>query len=201
MYYDPNKTQRSSSDIQRLVAQAIFDYGNVILEKFGAMYKESELTSIVLSVDSAITRCQILTKGYKTSSEFSLSAKNVTADQTNSAIYTFAFGNEFYHPTSEYSALTSSTFTWNGTSGCSLKGSNGLINVVKGSSVIASGIGTVDYTSGTVVLGVLRTLFVPDSVDGSYLTINVEFNAPDILSITNNLLTINAQDISVSVLI
>ena len=52
--------------------------------------------------------------------------------------------------------------------------------MVKGSSVIALGIGTVDYTSGTVVLGVLGTLFVPDSVDGSYLTINVEFNAPDI---------------------
>lgn len=201
VYYDPNKTIISGNELATSIRDRIVTYGDENLNKFGSNFRSSKFSSFVDSIDPAIN-----------SSDTSLILEKRVEPQFNRTLpYTIKYDNALKHPIDGYpSILESSSFYYlDYTSDAVEKPSvvaylddngYGVVRIYKIVGLekvyVIENIGTIDYTTGTLVLKSFAPLGIPDgSID---IKIRVVPDREDIFVRRNQVLQINEESIVIN---
>ncbi len=195
VYYNPALTAESAGDIQSLTVQTIAQYGIDNLSRFNYMLKYSALLTSVDNEDPSIVNNLV-----------AIQLQKRFAPSLNVSInYTFNYNG----------ALTPGTFasSWmviaqdpniaykDGDLHRLVDDGNGNINIVKSlpnnlQTVVRANGGTIDYTTGLVILNQLK----PTSYNGmSNVTLTVIPKENDVTPSSNNILILNQEDVTVAV--
>ncbi len=195
--YDPNKTVKSPDKLKNQVTQAIANYGDNTLEKFGRGFRYSKFIKEIDDADVSIL-------GNNTTINVQ---KRLTPVLTSRATYKVKFNTNLHHPHDGHASITSSdAFTYYDSATTSNKisyldddGSGKLrIFYLSGTSkvYITDDIGTINYATGELQLVDFEPIAI--SSGNSYIRITVlpgePAGATDINSIREQILTIDRTD-------
>jgi len=188
--YDSNTTTKSTSDIKTLVDSYIISYSVSELERFNRNFRYSKFVKVLDDADDSIL-------GNETSIKIQ---KRIEVTVGKSKTYTIDFGNKIYHPHAGHMPVVeSNAFTYtklDGTVVNALLDDDGegniriyeVINSVK--SYLNKTAGTIDYSEGIISL----KDFMPVSVDGTLLKIDIVPESKDIISERNGIIAIDLND-------
>ena len=194
--YNKDATTLSADGIKTLVISKIINHGDSTLEKFNEDYIQSRLAREIDSTENSIVGNEL----------YITMEKRITPTLGALSGQTVKFRNAIFHPHDGHiSVLSSNTFEHKNKSGdivnCYFaddgRGSINLFTTINGQeSLIESGIGTVNYTTGLVSL---NSKFVPlDYVDKEYISITATPANQDVLARESTIITIDSFDDSVT---
>ena len=201
--YDQKATVKSADSIKSLVQSAITTFNTNNIQQFDQMFRHSKFIETINKVDTAILSNITTVKLHK----------SFTATTTASTTYTINFENALYNPHSGHNAsgggvLTSTGFKINGdTTNEYFLDEDGAGNVrlyylVAGVRTYVNNTqGTIDYTTGQVVLNSLFVTEVSD-VDGATSTtirITVTPNSVDVKPVRNQVIEIDETNTTTTV--
>jgi len=166
--YNPNVTTKSDTEIETLVSTAINDHAASKINDFNAKLRVSKLSAAIDAADASILNNETSI----------LLQKTIIPTLNQAGSHTLEFGNEIYREIADSSnefvdgssPVTSTTFTFNGLTGCSLRDNgSGVMQVVQQQNavltIVNSNIGTVDYITGKVTISNLNvSTFTGDSI-------------------------------------
>ena len=204
--FDANATTKSASALAALVTTAVTNYSSSTLEKFETVFRYSKFTTLIDEVDPAILNNITNIKISKTFKPTLSSALKYTID----------FSNALHNPHSGHMASTSGVTAGGilSSTGFSLNASTetwyleddgaGIVKTyyISGTSKVyqAAAVGTIDYTTGEVVLTKINITAVGD-VNGATSTsvrITVQPASNDVVPVRNQILQIDSVNISVT---
>ena len=205
--YDANATTKSTEALASLITTAITSYSTGQLEQFEKVFRYSPFTTLIDEVDPAVL-------SNITTINISKTFKPTLATALK---YTVSFSNALYHPFTGYNLLTtgvvhggiltSTGFTITGDTNTYYLEDNGsgLIDAyyISGANKVyqvSGSVGTIDYTTGDVVLTKMNFATVGD-VDGATSTsirITVQPASNDVVPVRNQILQIDAVNLSVT---
>ena len=204
--YDANATTKTASALAALITTAVTNYSSTTLEKFETVFRYSKFTTLIDEVDPAILNNITNIKISKTFKPTLSSALKYTID----------FSNALYNPHSGHMGSTAGVTAGGilSSTGFSLNASTetwyleddgaGIVKTyyVSGTSKVyqAAAVGTIDYTTGEVVLTKINITAVSD-VDGATSTsvrITVQPASNDVVPVRNQILQIDSVNISVT---
>ena len=195
--YDPNKTVKSPDKLKSQVRQAIENYGDNTLEKFGRGFRYSKFIKEIDDTDVSIL-------GNNTTIKVQ---KRLTPVLTSRATYKVKFNTNLHHPHDGHASITSSdAFTYYDSATTSNKisyldddGSGKLrIFYLSGTTkiYITDDIGTINYETGELQLVDFEPIAI--SSGNSFIRITVlpgePAGATDINSVREQILTIDRTD-------
>ena len=201
--YNSNLTTKAKSTLETNVLNTITSYNNDTLENFTGMFRHSVLIGLIDATDTAILSNVTIVKLYKF----------ITPTLNEGLKYTLNFNNAFYNPHSGHNAsaggiISSTGFKINddlslnehfldddGAGNLRVYYLNGTVRVYTSSSY-----GTVDYTTGKVVLTSAHITSI-SNVDGAASTRVRIFTLPnsnDIVPVRNQVLEIDVSNSSIS---
>lgn len=213
--YDPKITNKTASEIQTIVLNAMLNYSSTNLEKFGNDLRYSRLISAIDFSDSSIT-----------SNDTDLRIiKRLNPNFNQDTTYTIDVGNVLYYDasilsdnvqhtllhtselTSRYahSTVISSPMTYNANDGRVYElaffedDADGLINLyapVANEIVKIENVGSVDYTTGIIKLNNINVAYF----DGNYISLYVRSRYKDIFASQNKTILIDPNDVTISVI-
>ena len=191
--YNNIVTNKSSTDLETSVSAAISTFSDNELEKFEGIFRYSKLTGMIDNVDTSIL-------------------SNITTIQMSQALtptidtvakYTISFNNAFYHPHTAHAPIISSTgFTIAGKTDTLYFDDDGSGNVRTYSQLasvktyIDNEAGTVDYTTGEIVITSITVTGVSNT-DGT-ITLTVTPDSNDIVPVRNQILEIDTTNMTVT---
>lgn len=189
IYYNPNLTTRSASDLATVVTETIEDYNSVNLEKFGSGYRNSQVSKLIDQTDNSIVSNITTVKiQYPVTPVFNTNAR-----------YEIPLGN----PISKNSSpnVLSTGFSILGSEETMYieddsDGNLRLFKYISGAKSILNNIGTVDYASGIITITALNITSV---VDEFYLTIKPE--SYDVISVRDQIVQIPSDLITVNIVV
>ena len=204
--YDANATTKSASALAALITTAVTNYSSTTLEKFETVFRYSKFTTLIDEVDPAILNNITNIKISKTFKPTLSSALKYTID----------FSNALYNPHSGHMGSTEGVTAGGilSSTGFSLNASTetwyleddgaGIVKTyyISGTSKVyqAAAVGTIDYTTGEVVLTKINITAVSD-VNGATSTsvrITVQPASNDVVPVRNQILQIDSVNISVT---
>ena len=205
--YDANATSKTKEALATLVTAAINNYSTTSLEKFEQVFRYSPFTTLIDEADPAILSNITTIKMSKTFIPTLASALK----------YTISFSNKLYHPYDGYNKiltgvvaggiLSSSGFTITGDANTYYleDDGSGLVNAyyISGTSKVyltSGSVGTIDYTTGDVVLTKINIGSV-GNVDGAASTairLTVQPASNDVVPVRNQILEIDSTNLSVT---
>ena len=204
--YDANVTTQSASALASLITTSITSYSTSQLEKFESVFRYSKFTTLIDDVNPAILNNITNIKISKTFKPTLGSALK----------YTISFSNALYNPHSGHLAsiagvtaggiLSSTGFTLAGNTETWYLEDDGAGIVktyyVSGTSKVyqAASVGTIDYTTGDVVLTKIDIATVGD-VDGATSTsirLLVQPASNDVVPVRNQILEIDLVNLSIT---
>jgi hypothetical protein len=184
--YNINLSTKTGKDIQNIVNEAIITYNDTNLNAYDVTFRYSKLAAAIDDSDMSIVSSNLIAEMIKKISPTLNVASNITLQYEN--------------PIVEYS-LTSSPFTFSSTSAYFKDVGGGAISImtsVNGKDVaLHSTSGTIDYTTGKVVLNIPAAGISAYTGDG--IKIYVQSQNKDFSVVKNTLLLINPDDITVNV--
>ncbi len=201
--FDAKSTTKSKDTIKSLVTSAITTYNSDELQEFDQMFRHSKFISTMNKVDTSILSNITTVKLHK----------SFTATTTAATTYTINLNNALYNPHSGHNAtaggiLSSSAFTINGdvTNDYYLNddgdGNVRIYYLSAGTKIYTNNtLGTVNYTTGQIVLNALYITSVGD-VDGATSTdvrLTIIPNSVDTIPVRNQLLAIDETNSTVTV--
>ena len=204
--YDQNATAKTTEALASLITTAISSYSSSTLEKFETVFRYSVFTTIIDDVDSAVLNNITDIKISKTFKPTLASALK----------YTISFSNKLYHPYSGYAAdttgttaggiLSSTGFTITGDANTYYLEDDGVgvVNAyyISGAAKIyltSGAVGTIDYTTGDIVLTKLNvgTVGQVDGLDSTSIRLTVKPASNDVVPVRNQILQIDTTNLSV----
>ena len=205
--YDANATAKSKEALGTLVTTSITNYSITSLEQFEQVFRYSPFVTLIDEADPAILSNITTIKISKTFRPTLASALK----------YTISFSNPLYHPHSGHAASTTGTaaggilsstgFTITGESNTYYLEDDGvglvLAYYISGSSKVyltAGSVGTIDYTTGDIVLTKISIETVGD-VDGATsksIRLIVVPASNDVVPVRNQILQIDTTNLSVT---
>ena len=205
--YDANATAKTKEALASLITTAINNYSTTSLEKFEQVFRYSPFTTLIDEADPAILSNITTIKMSKT----------FTPTLASALKYTISFSNKLYHPYDGYNKiltgvvaggiLSSSGFTITGDANTYYleDDGSGLVNAyyISGTSKVyltSGSVGTIDYTTGDVVLTKINIGSVGD-VDGATSTairLTVQPASNDVVPVRNQILQIDSVNLSVT---
>lgn len=188
--WDSRRTSLTELTLKSGIVNEIISWGQENLEKFEEYFRYSALLRVIDAYNEGIinnlTNVRV--------------RKEVKPKVGSADTYIINFSNSINHPhTSHKGSVTSSTFTYAGTTSASLTDNNGILEIrgqlSSGENVlVSSNAGTVNYTTGQIVLN----NFNPSSVNnGGILSIYITPLANDVVPFRNQLITIIESDLRV----
>lgn len=213
--YDPKVTNKTASEIQTIVLNAMINYSSTNLEKFDNDLRYSRLVSAIDSSDPSIT-----------SNDTDLRIiKRINPNFGQDTTYTIDVGNVLYYDasilsdnidhtllhtsdlTSRYahSTVISSPFTYNASDGRvyelsffedDAEGNINLYAPVGNETVKIENVGTVQYGTGVVKLNNINVAYY----DGNYISLYLRSRYKDIFATQNKTIVIDPNDVSISVI-
>ena len=206
--YNANATTKSATALAALVTTAVTDYSSTTLEKFETVFRYSKFTTLIDEVNPAIlnniTNIQI--------------SKTFKPTLASALKYTISFSNALFNPHSGHLASTTGVVAGGILSSTGFKITGDAINTyyleddgaglvsayyISGTSKVyltTGTVGTVDYTTGDVVLTKISISAISD-VDGATSTsirITVQPASNDVVPVRNQILQIDAVNLSVT---
>ena len=205
--YDANATAKTKEALASLITTAINNYSTTSLEKFEQVFRYSPFTTLIDEADPAILSNITTIKMSKT----------FTPTLASALKYTTSFSNNLYHPYDGYNKiltgvvaggiLSSSGFTITGDANTYYleDDGSGLVNAyyISGTSKVyltSGSVGTIDYTTGDVVLTKINIGSV-GNVDGAASTairLTVQPASNDVVPVRNQILEIDSTNLSVT---
>ena len=204
--YDQNATAKTTEALASLITTAISSYSSSTLEKFETVFRYSVFTTIIDDVDSAVLNNITDIKISKTFKPTLASALK----------YTISFSNKLYHPYSGYAAdttgttaggiLSSTGFTITGDANTYYLEDDGVgvVNAyyISGAAKIyltSGAVGTIDYTTGDIVLTKLNvgTVGQVDGIDSTSIRLTIKPASNDVVPVRNQILQIDTTNLSV----
>ena len=205
--YDANATAKTKEALASLITTAINNYSTTSLEKFEQVFRYSPFTTLIDEADPAILSNITTIKMSKT----------FTPTLASALKYTTSFSNKLYHPYDGYNKiltgvvaggiLSSSGFTITGDANTYYleDDGSGLVNAyyISGTSKVyltSGSVGTIDYTTGDVVLTKINIGSVGDG-DGATSTairLTVQPASNDVVPVRNQILQIDSVNLSVT---
>ncbi|NDG29049.1 hypothetical protein EB118_02985 [bacterium] len=195
--YNVNLTSLLSNDIKTLVLSKISSYNENNLNGFKKTLFYSKLLKEIDSADSSVISNDTLVRAIKTftpttgiNQSFSINFGFELESETGLDLV----GNEYHYG----HTITSSNFVFNGYRSSLVDDTRGKIYIAKSIanlSEIVQEVGTIDYNTGIILIN----NFNVSSFDGSSIKIYARSKSKDFGSSRNTILTINDEDISVSV--
>ena len=205
--YDANATAKTKEALASLITTAINNYSTTSLEKFEQVFRYSPFTTLIDEADPAILSNITTIKMSKT----------FTPTLASALKYTTSFSNKLYHPYDGYNKiltgvvaggiLSSSGFTITGDANTYYleDDGSGLVNAyyISGTSKVyltSGSVGTIDYTTGDVVLTKINIGSV-GNVDGAASTairLTVQPASNDVVPVRNQILEIDSTNLSVT---
>ena len=195
--YNVNLTSLLSNDIKSLVLAKISAFNNTYLQGFKKTLFYSQLLNQIDSADPSIVSNNTEVKAIKTFTPTTNTIQNFNIDfgfemETETGV---VLNNAEYH----YGhTIQSSPFTYNGIRSIIVDDTNGNLYIAKlvaGIAEIVSSVGTVDYVDGIVNISNLTV----SAYEGSSIKIYARSKTKDFSSSKNIILSINDEDVNVSV--
>jgi hypothetical protein len=187
--YNPNVTVKSDNEIKNVVVSALSTFAAANINDFDSRLRVSKLSAAIDASDPSIlnndTNIVLEKKIIPT-----LNATETFVLQFNNEILReIPLNNEFVDGSSP---ISSSTFTFDGLSGCTIRDNgSGILQVVQSQDqvlqIVNSNIGTVDYSSGLVNLNSFKT----SAFAGDGIKILAQPKSRTILSTKNIILSYN----------
>ena len=187
--YNPNVTVKSDNEIKNVVVSALSTFAAANINDFDSRLRVSKLSAAIDASDPSIlnndTNIVLEKKIIPT-----LNATETFVLQFNNEILReIPLNNEFVDGTSP---ISSSTFVFDGLSGCTIRDNgSGILQIVQSQDqvlqVVNSNIGTVDYSSGLVNLNSFKT----SAFTGDGIKILAQPKSRTILSTKNIILSYN----------
>jgi hypothetical protein len=193
VYYNPTITNNSASSISSLVRQAIVNFNQTQLNKFDSVLRSSTLTKVIDGAEKGIINSIIsirLTKSF---------VPIFNRVQT----YNVSLGNPIYSETGVVGTVVSTGFTVSNDATTYYLEDNGL-GFLKRFSITSTGqkivspgtYGTVNYQAGKIVL---QSVNITSAVDNK-IEFTVRPAAQDVVSVRNQLATLNEEKIVLNVI-
>jgi len=205
--YDANATTKTTEALASLITTDITSYSTSELEQFEKVFRFSPFTTLIDDVNPAVL-----------SNITTINMSKIFKPTLGTALkYTISFSNALYHPFTGYNLLTtgvthggilaSTGFTITGDANTYYLEDNGsgLVDAyyISGASKVyltSGSVGTIDYTTGDVVLTKINIATVGD-VDGATSTsirITVQPASNDVVPVRNQVLEIDLTNLSVT---
>ena len=175
--YNPNVTVKSDNEIKTIVSGAIQSFANTNINSFNTKLRKSKLVRAIDDADPAIlnndTEVKLQKKFIPTLGQagtFVLEFNNELVQELPNANNVFIDGS---------ATLTSTTFTFGETTGCTLRDNGvGVVQVVQEEStaleVINNNIGSIDYTTGKVTINQINVAaYAGDGITVSAVPVDV----------------------------
>lgn len=198
VYYNPNITNASTGAIQETVSRAIRFYATNNLGLFGSNFRFSRLTSAIDASDVSILSNDTNVRSIIT----------VSPPKNQSRFYILQFGNQL-KPDSTFNdsqisdyipCVTSSPFVYSNRTCFIQDNGQGRLDIVRNvdgnTSYVQKNIGTVNYTTGDVVI---RSITIQDYV-GSGINIYTRLESKNITAPKDRILRVRDEDIRINVI-
>ena len=205
--YDANATAKTKEALATLVTTAITTYSTTSLEQFEQVFRYSPFTTLIDEADPAIL-----------SNITTIKISKTFKPTLNSALkYTVSFSNPLYHPHSGHAADTTGTTAGGilSSTGFTITGYGdtyyleddgvGLVTAyyISGSSKVyltTGSVGTIDYTTGDIVLTKISIATVGDvdSATSTSIRLTVVPASNDVVPVRNQILQIDTTNLSVT---
>ena len=193
-YYNPRATTRTAYDISSLVKQAIVDYDNTYLNKFGGVLKYSVLSRAIDTAEPSIVN-----------SITTLKIRREVPVQFNKSVqYTVDLGNPIYNSGVPEESIVSSGITTLNTSQTvyiddiptegSDTGKLRLFYYNGGKKVLVRYVGTVSYSTGLIMISDLIVTGVADNM----FELIVKPQSNDVASIRNQIVYIGNNLVTIT---
>lgn len=193
--YDKTLTTLSKTELTNILSEAILQFGVDHLGKFGNDFRYSKFVSHIDGSDTSIT---------SNDTEVHM-IKRLAPELYYSTGYTVEYGNESGQATNSSTILSSSAFTYVDSSANEYSLSyirdngNGSLEVytsINGAeTVLNSSFGSINYTTGQVIINGLKT-----SNYGDYISLYMITKNKDIIVSQNKILMFDSNDISISLI-
>lgn len=199
--YNQNQTSQSKDSIEAEIREILREYNLTNLNKFGAMFELSRVSTLIDSANPAIVNNTISALPYILYSPQFNRAENPT----------FIFGQSLESPcrfaranrTESYNSfIRSSVFVFEGTNAIFEDNGLGAINIVNARDrgmgeveIIRRDAGTVDYDNGIVKL----SDFVVDSYEGAGIRITANTQEKNITAPKRRVLILNDRDVTITI--
>ena len=205
--YDANATTKTTDALATLITTAITSYSTSELEQFEKVFRFSPFTTLIDDVDPAVL-----------SNITTINISKTFKPTLGTALkYTIDYANTLYHPFTGYNLLTtgvthggilsSTGFTITGDSNTYYleDDGSGIVNAyyISGTSkvyLVSGSVGTINYTTGQVILTKMNFASVGD-VDGATSTsirITVQPASNDVVPVRNQVLEVDLVNLSVT---
>lgn len=136
--WNPRLTGLTESTLRNAIRQTIINFGDQQLEKFDEPFRYSPFIRLIDQVDSGVV-------GNLTNIKM---RKEIIPTVGTSSNFTVNYGNAI-----ESGTVTSTTFGYSTYIDCTLSDNSGVLNVTApGGTVVAEGIGSVNYATGVVTI-------------------------------------------------
>ena len=194
--YNLNITEASRDTINTLVRDAVVAYKDTYLDDFNVILRRSQLETDIDESDPSIVSSQTEVRSYKKINPTLAKLDDATVD-FGAAIRDDFSKKEDNHPASKITAVSSSPFTYNSQEAILEDDGEGIIRIMKvsGSNLEKIlDIGTVDYATGKIEIKDIKV----DSYLGSAIKIYARMADPDVSASLNNILTIEDDEINVT---
>lgn len=194
VYYNKNKTTRSSDQLKLAVINAISTYSSTNLKKFDGIFRMSKFSAAIDNVDQSIL---------SNISTFRVFVE-ITPKYNIYGEYKLNLVNPIYSERVPEEALSSTSFYIDGTTNVYKLDDDGLgnirlVNIVAetGEKVVSNAsIGTVDYATGLIKISNLR---ITNLVEPNFCFI-IKTSSFDVASVRNQIVDIPAARITVDIL-
>lgn len=197
--YNVNQTNKTTSDIRTAVRSAISNYSVENLSDFKVTFRYSKFSTAIDNADASILSNLTEVLGI-------IPLSPLVGETINTVIN---FRNELYLDpplttdeviATHQPAVRSSVFTYNGTPNCYMRDDGtGVLQVIRNNNdtfiYLNRNVGTVDYTTGRIVIRNLKV----DSYTGSEIKLFCKPRNRDIIAPKDRIITIREEDISVEV--
>lgn len=197
--YDPRLTTLSGESLKTTVTNVIKQYNDDDLDQFSKYFRYSKLTKLIDNSERSVLNNSMSVRLRK---EQSIQLGVGTRYEINfsNPINTVTQGRPPSFPYGVASQISTNGFTYQGQPNCFLEENNGFIRIyriVRTDIVgVSQNIGTIDYTTGKIIL----TNFAPDSFadGGTTLRITVVPRDLDILPLRGQIIRILDEDITIT---
>ena len=201
--YNSGATTKDVSTLQTNVLNAIANYNNNTLENFAGMFRYSKVIEAINDADTSILSNITTVKMYK----------YITPTLSSALKYTISFNNAFYNPHSGHNSsaggiVSSTGFKINDDSSTNEHfldddGAGNLrVYYLSGTTRIytSSTYGTVDYTTGKIILtsANITSISNVDGASSTQIRITVTPNSNDVVPVRNQVLSIDTSNSSVT---
>jgi len=199
--YNSDNTSLTDAELKSLVTTVIQNFNDTDIDEFERYFRYSKLSRLIDFADRSVLN-NILSVRMRREVAIQLGISTRYEINFSNAIDNTTNGRPATHPYGAGNKVTSNAFTYLGFTNCFLEENNGIMRIYRtfGASNLAvvSNAGTLDYTTGKIIL----TNFAPTAfADGSTtLKLTAFPGEKDILPLRNQIVQIRDADITVTML-